>query len=114
MNHFKSILTLTILLLFFESNAQTIINGTQVYTAPNSIVSIKTDSLLLDNNAYFLQEGLLVIDKDLQIISGKNEINGTVQINENLVNNDTIIGLTNSSIIDLKGNWTNNNTFIHG
>ena len=96
------------------SFAQFFVNGTNIHSLGNSIIYIQTDSLLIDADGYFQQEGLLVIDKDLVVNSGKIDIDGTVDINENLLNNDSILGQSNSSLILLNGNWINNSVFIPG
>lgn len=95
-------------------HAQFFVNGADVHSTSNSIIYVQTDSVLLEDNAYFEQEGLLQIDRDLIVNSGKIEIDGTVDIDGNLINNDSIVGLSTSSLILLNGNWTNNNVFLAG
>jgi len=98
----------------FILNAQVVVNGTVIHSLGNSIIFVQTDSLLIESDGYFQQEGLLVIDKDLVVNDGKIDVDGTVDINENLLNNDSVVGLSNSSLIQLNGNWINNSIFIPG
>lgn len=119
---FKSIVNYCIALLsmgfftFCTQNiyAQVLVNGAQIHSLGNSIIYIQTDSLLLENDAYFDQEGFLLIDKDLVVNSGKMDVDGTVDIQNNLINNDSITGQSNLSFILLNGDWINNNIFIPG
>lgn len=108
---------LVIFMSFFslqKIQSQTIINGAQVYSGNTSVIKINNDSLILENNAIFFQQGLIEIDKDLVINNGVKEIDGTVRISGNLINNDSLIGLSANSLIELTGNWTNNNLFLAG
>lgn len=111
---FSKLSFLLIISLFTQLRAQVVVNGTNIHSLGNSIIYIQTDSLLIESNGYFQQEGLLVVDKDLIVNNGKMDIDGTVDVNENLINNDSLVGLTNSSLILLNGNWVNNSIFIAG
>ena len=104
----------SVLTISLSSFGQTTLNGAQVSCKGNPLVRINSDSLLLNNNAYLYQSGTLLIDKDFVVLSGKSEINGLTIIKENLLNNDSIVGLNATSQIDLEGNWTNNSIFIPG
>lgn len=95
-------------------NGQVLINGANVHSLNNSLIYIQTDSLILQNNAYFNQEGYLLVDRDVVVNGGKLDIDGTIDIENDLINNDSIVGLSAASLFLLNGNWINNSFFIPG
>jgi gliding motility-associated-like protein len=108
------ILSIVSLLLYSSVLGQFFINGAAVHSLPQSIIYVNTDSLLIASNGYFLHEGYLLVDKDVINNSGHLENDGEIEIEQNFINNDFTEGVSSSSIIRLKGNWTNNDTHTPG
>lgn len=105
---------IAITLICSKLNAQLLINGAQFLSTTGSIVYVNNDSLLIENNGLLMRDGFLLVDKDIWNNSGNFDIDGRVEIEENFINNDQTEGFSNNSIVQLKGNWTNNSSFIPG
>lgn len=101
-------------IIFSSAQAQVYINGVDIHSLPTSIIYVNADSLIIENNGFLRQEGLLVIDKDLVVNNGKLNIEGTIDVENDILNNDSIIGFGANSIFLLNRNWINNSTFISG
>ncbi|MEZ4978315.1 MAG: gliding motility-associated C-terminal domain-containing protein [Chitinophagales bacterium] len=108
------VLIISLLCFRVSLNAQVFLNGALVHSNSNSLIYVQTDSLIINGESYFLQEGELYIDKDLIILDGNLNIDGLVDVEGNILNNDSLVGLSASSEIHLKGNWTNNQFFSAG
>lgn len=105
---------LMFLLFNHLSYAQVLINGAQVHGLPGSLIYIQTDSLLLENNALFIEDGLIQIDRDVVNNSGTILNDGTIDVNDNLINNDSIVGQTINSEFIVEDDWINNSIFLPG
>lgn len=102
--------------LFLSHNAicQLYVNGADFITNPLSVVYINNDSLIIDNNAQFYQNGFLRVDKDLINDNGTLVNDGDIYIYQDVIINDLVQGLTNTSNFYLNRNWINNDVFIPG
>jgi gliding motility-associated-like protein len=102
--------------LSFSANlfAQLYINGVDFIINTSGIVYINSDSLLIENDAQFLQNGFLRVDKDLINESGLLVNDGDIYVNNNIIINDEVQGLSNLSNFYIRGNWTNNDVFSAG
>lgn len=94
--------------------AQLYINGADFISNSGAIIYVNNDSLIVTNNAQFFQNGFLKVDKDLINESGIIVNDGEIHVNRNIIINDEVQGLGNSSNFYIKGNWINNDVFNAG
>jgi gliding motility-associated-like protein len=110
----KNLLMCFVSVCFNNVFAQLYVNGADFIITTSGVVYVNDDSLIVDNNAQFLQNGFLRVDKDLINQSGGFVNDGDVYVYNNIILNDQIQGLSNLSNFYISGDWINNDVFTAG
>lgn len=111
----RELLNISILLFFVTySKAQLLVNnGSQIYFGDSALVYVNQNSAINTAQGYWLNKGFFRVDENFTNNTGKTENAGIMDINQSIINNDTLTGFyTNTGEFYVFKDWENNHVFL--